>query len=201
MAEATLSLAQEKIYNLLQAGKTAEDISKTLDMSLGVVNAQITRIKNKGAIKQEAPNPVNVRPQDMFKGGSERPASTGGSANDQIAMELGKGGSALTAEKLRELAESVSGKLVNEVHPMVLMGVTIQFVRLCGGRMTAHQVIEDVYAALRSFTSENGGKVPDDTPGETKPLPKSDSDRLALQEEIIADLQKQITNLRQKMGS
>jgi hypothetical protein len=81
------------------------------------------------------------------------------------------------------------------------MGVTIQFVKLCGGRMTAHQVIEDVYTALRQFSSENGGKVPGDDGGQTEPMAKTDKERLVLQEEQIASLTDTVTKLKARLGS
>lgn len=81
---------------------------------------------------------------------------------------LAGSGVAMSADELRALADKVAGKAAREVHPMILMGVTIQYVKMCGGRMIAHQVIEDVYSALKMFV---GTSIPDDGSQETVKLP------------------------------
>ncbi len=202
-----LSPSQREVYDLLAQGKTPTQIVNSLDSTLGVINAQITRIRNKGLTlpgeEGEKPlptlvNPAHVEPQKVFAAPQERPLASGPSSNDQIASQLQNAGTALTPDQLSQLASKVGGSFAKDIHPMVLMGVTIQFVKLCGGRMTAHQVIEDVYSALRGFAGD-GKPVPGDD-GETKPLPQTEGERLKLLEEQNAELRKRLEQQKSSQG-
>lgn len=211
----TLSPSQKSIYDMLVDGKSHDEISRRLGLGPGILNAQMTRIRNRQvplpgdadyqkveAIASGSPteptNPTHIDPTTLASAVPQsRPIGTGPSANDQIAAELR--GRALNSDELAELAKKVGGSVARDVHPMILMGTTIQFVRMCGGRMTAHQVIEDVYGALRAFVGD-GRTVPGDTGGETKPMPQTDQERMALQDEQITELREQVKRLQSQLN-
>lgn len=200
-----LTEAQRTIYDGLAVGVTVEGIAKQLGTTVALVNANITRIKNKGFALPSPDSPklsvpaTNVEPKDLLGPLPTKPVAAGGTENDRIAAEVSTGGKAISAEELRALADKVAGNAAREIHPMVLMGIAIQFVKLCGGRMTAHQVIEDVYGALRSFAVENGKSVPEDTGGETIPLPAGDKERLAFMEKQVKDQDSKISDLQAQL--
>ncbi len=195
-----LSEPQRQIYDLLVKGKTPEQIANKTGMTLGVVKAQMTRMTGKGITfaGETAPSasPVtHVNPKEAFRPSAERPSSTGSSSNEAIAKTLMDSAPAMTAKQLEELASRAGGPVARDVHPMIVLGCTMQFVRLCGGRMTAHQVIEDVYCSLREFMGTK--PVPEDQ-GETRPMPQSDADRLRFLEEQNAQMQEEIRRLKER---
>lgn len=196
-----LTEIQREIYEQLAAGKTPEQIAKRIGSTEALVKANMTRITNKGVKLPESgsqvpqPPPTYVPIGEVLASPSGKPPNSYGSENDRIAAMVSEAGPAISAEELRALADKVAGKAAREVHPMILMGVTIQYVKMCGGRMTAHQVIEDVYAALKSFV---GTVIPDDG-GETVKLPKTDAERLVFLEESNKSLQEQIQALEAKL--
>lgn len=186
----SLSPSQRQVYDLLQQGQTSDRIAATMGTTLGVIEAQKTRIRNKGITVPGEAAPVSpathvpighlpkVEPLDP-------PTRSGGSDNDRIAAQLR--GKALDADELAKLADKVAGSTARDIHPMILLGIAIQFVKLCGGRMTAHQVIEDVYGALRAMV----GDTSPDAGGQTQPLPATEKERLAFLEEQNAMLREQ----------
>jgi hypothetical protein len=215
----SLSESQQEIYDLLLKGKTPEQVARETGKELGIVNAQITRIKNKGipvpgdgttntpvgsrtfagGVKVNDGNPfegspLSVSGKDLQPELSTRPVPTGGSSNTQIANELS--GQAISSDELAKLAAKVGGLVVKDVHPMILLGIAIQFVKLCGGRMTAHQVIEDVYSALRAFVTD--GKPTSGDNFETKPLPQTDQDRIKFLEEQVEGLRSELQRARDR---
>jgi len=153
-----LSPSQRTIYTMLVEGKSHASINRALGLRPGILNAQITRIRKYMPIPGDddygrQANPAHVSPSDLKPvGDTSRPVGTGASSNEQIVRELS--GQALTADQLVELSKKVGGNVARDIHPMILLGITIQFVRMCGGRMIAHQVIEDVYDALKSFVND-----------------------------------------------
>lgn len=198
-----LSDPQRQIYDLTVEGNTPEQIAKKSGIMLGVVMAQLTRIRNKGiplpgdanykegTIVDSATPATHINPAEAMAKVPTRPIGTGPSSNEAIANELRSGGTALSSEELKQLAENVAGKLDRDIHPMALLGCTIQFVKLCGGRMSAHQVIEDAYSALRAIC--NGSSTPQ--PGEnaeTKPMTMTVEERLKLLEEQNKNLREQL---------
>lgn len=200
----TLSEAQRKVYDLLAQGRNSEQIARELDTTLGVVEAQKTRIRTKGIpLPGEGPRPADTPPPATHVPVGHLPPveplprlqSTGGSDNDRIAAQLT--GKALNADELAKLAEKVAGTTAKDIHPMVLLGCTIQYVKLCGGRMTAHQVIEDVYGALRAFAGNTGP----DAGGQTEPMPQSEREQLAFLREQNEILRSENTNLKRQTGS
>jgi hypothetical protein len=75
---------------------------------------------------------------------------------------------------------------------MVLLGITIQFVKLVGGRMHAHQLVEDVYEALRVMASD-GSPTPE---GATSPWPRDlEAENAELKNNLMA-LQQELSDLR-----
>lgn len=197
----TLSEQQRQIYDLLAEGKTPAQIATALHSTEGLIKANMTRIVNRGIDlpapgAAKSPMPATHVPVDqVLTPPAGPPPATGGSQNDVIAQMISTAGKALSADELRTLADKVAGSAVREVHPMILLGVTIQYVKLCGGRMVAHQVIEDVYSALRMFV---GTSLPDDG-GETVKLPETDKERLAFLEEQVAKQQDLIRQLEAKL--
>lgn len=92
-----------------------------------------------------------------------------------------------------ELAQSVRDFVgEKDVHPMVLLGITIQFVKFVGGRLTAHQLIESVYEALRAMVSDGSPKV--GTEEWSAPWPMN-----AVEAEN-AELKKRIAELEEKLA-
>lgn len=200
-----LTESQRSIYDGLANGATVERIAQTLGTTPALVNANITRIKNKGF---ELPKPgsprlsvpaTHVETKDLLGPTPEKPVASGGSENDRIAAQLNVSGKAISADELRALADKVAGPSAREVQPFVLMGLTIQYIKLCGGRMTAHQVIEDVYGALRAAVVENGGSVPEDKGGETVPLPANETERVTFLEEQVKAQDSKISDLEAKL--
>lgn len=157
----SLSQQQQDIYGLLEQGYNVEKITRKLGLGPGIASAQITRMRTKGikipepnasdkqATRSETPAPAKPFVQPG------KPMPTGASSNDAIADELRKSAPALSNEELMALAKRVKGDSVADIHPMVLLGVAMQFMKLCGGRFAAHQVIEDVYGGLRLFTGQS----------------------------------------------
>jgi DNA-binding CsgD family transcriptional regulator len=224
-----LSPPQRQVYDLLAQGKTVDAIVKKLDTTLGVVNAQITRIRNKGiplpgegtttplvdpeqpgfpgfpALSQPtvspARDPAAVDPAKIYAAPqSPPPAATGASSNAQVINALEGTGQAVLSDKvIQKIADKVGPTLAKDLHPLAVLGVTMQYVRFCGGRMTAHQIIEDVYAALQLFT----GKPAKGDSGKTEPMPQTDRDQLEFLREQNEQLRKRITDLeaRQKQTS
>jgi hypothetical protein len=79
---------------------------------------------------------------------------------------------------------------------MILLGVAIQFTKLAGGRMHAHQLIEDVYEALRAMVGD--GEPP--VSGETSPWPKDlETENATLKNQMVL-LQQELADLRRAFG-
>lgn len=137
--------SQQKVLDLLNRGLSVEQIAKKLGREVRVINAQITRMKSTGAIKASKPEPKP--PQEHTK--TDPPFTDLQSVQDL----LNKSGRAkyVIPDELKN-AMNEQGELL-DVNPMILLGVTIQFVKMCGGRIHAHQVIEDVFSALKSFAN------------------------------------------------
>ncbi len=193
-----LSPSQLEIYKLLLKGFSPAEISKKLESPLGIINAQITRIKSKGVsfTKEDGPtSPLNVDPKKVLETPIENPIKGGASSNDQVANTI-SGSTAVDAEELRKIADKVAGNASRDVQPMVLMGCAIQFTKLCGGRMSAHFVIEEVYAALKAFV---GNEVPEADSSEP-PLARTSEDKLRYLEEQNQNLKRELDDLKKKVG-
>lgn len=93
----------------------------------------------------QADGPVEWR--DAMRG----TPSHGGRSNETIADEVSQAGQAMSYEDLaKQLAAKIGPEnLRPDVEPMILLGAAMQFMKLTGGRMAAHQLIEDVYNALK----------------------------------------------------
>lgn len=148
-----LSLAQEEILNLVNEGvNNVQDLSEKLRKPENIIRAQLTRIKNAG-------HNIKVEEKiDSIECG--RPRSSGRSSNEhitKIAEDAGNAKYTLDHEQVREFMAQHKSDV--DVHPMVLLGVTIQFVKLCGGRLSAHQTIEQVYSALRAMVGDGSPSI------------------------------------------
>ncbi len=192
-----LTPSQRTIYDGLAAGKTPAEIADQMQSSEAIVRANMTRIVTKGVgLPQPGVAPPKPAPDTVPVGQvltPPRPIAQGGSENDRIAATIQDSAPALKAEELRAIADKVAGQTGRDVQPMILMGVTMQYVRLCGGRFSAHQVIEDVYGALRSFVTDR--PLTEDDGGEALPLPSSDKERLEFLEKTNRELLKRIAEL------
>lgn len=197
----SLSEQQRQIYDNLAAGRTVPEIAKALGSTEALIQANITRIKSKGVAlptgqSAKAESPADTVPVTEVLGPRSTPTpSAGGSEHDRIAAEIKRSQPAVSPEQLAAIADKVAGSAVRDVQPMILLGTTIQYVKFCGGRMAAHQVIEDVFGALRAFV----GDTTPDAGGETVKLPQTDRERLEFLEQNNAELREQIKQLSEQV--
>lgn len=183
----SISPPQQDIINLVQQGvTTVSALAAQLGKSEGIINAQITRIQNSGnehlvsAVQKTTSSP------------SGRPANTDSSSNKQVLQGAVDAGEAVyeIPDELVDAARQYSQD--RDVHPMVLLGVTIQFCKLVGGRLSAHQLIEQVYEALRTMVSDGSPKVGQEDWSAPWPLNAVESEN--------ADLKQQLADLKKKLG-
>lgn len=149
MAKKALTSAQGLIYACLEQKVNDDEIKRRLGISDGVLKAQKTRILNAGwNWNSPAAQKTTGELNNIFKNASEARHRMHSHDEKSFPDEAAK------VQCVLEGAGAANFKLTDvgsDVHPMVLLGVTIQFVKLCGGRINAHQVIEDVYGALNSM--------------------------------------------------
>jgi len=182
MSVETLSSAQRDLYQAMQAGKDKNTIIRELGLTEGTFAAQCTRIKNKGISLPNFPGHTGTNPsfgqthqpsrQDVASGRASRPMSTGPGESKSVLNEVSDAGPAVyDVERTIKEAQArgdIHGEM-RDLHPMAILGVTIQFMRLCGGRFHAHQIIEDVYGAVRLMAGD-GPKADDVVAAATKPF-------------------------------
>jgi hypothetical protein len=159
----TLSKPQEDIVALVNQGITEiGGIAKRLGKSEGIIRAQLTRIRNAGeghrisSIKDGTPTSYGSAPDHA----PARPKMVGTSSNEAVVRQATAAGQAefeIPEHVVREFQHQFGGR--TDIHPMVLLGVTIQYVKLLGGRLSAHQCIEQVYDALRMMVSDGSPRV------------------------------------------
>jgi hypothetical protein len=190
-----LSSDQREIYEKLEQGMSPVSIANSMDRPLGIINAQITRMRTKGIqLPREsaaARSALTHHPEDLTR--REKPLASNLTSNEDIAAEL-KGKALSQDELLKELASKIGGVAANDAHPMIVLGCTIQFMKMCGGRMHAHQVIEDVYAAMKALAQ--GSDKP--LPGESGSTAIPGSDREELMERQIVELRQKLEKLEQR---
>jgi len=188
---------QQSILELLQKGKTPEQVAKKLNLGERIVNAQITRLRNSGALE----DPKAKEVQEEFVPVSHGPATTrprGQSGTDQIAQDLDKSGTFDVDEVVKRLqAAADKHGLENDVHPMLLLGVTIQFCKFVGGRMHAHQLIEDVYTSLQAMVGDTPYTA-QDTKSTQPPMTPEEQVRVLREENF--KLQEQLKHLAKNAG-
>lgn len=151
---------QKEVYRHLVNGASISEIAELLGRPESIIAAQRTRILNKG-VDLHGASPSSSE-QDRL-----------GSTSSAVVGKAATAGSAeYDVEKvIEEVKKQGSSMDMKDVHPMILLGVTIQYMKMAGGRMHAHQMIEDVYGALRSMV--DGGNL-SEVPGattETRPWP------------------------------
>ena len=181
----SISPPQQNIIDLVQQGvTTVSALATKLGKSEGIINAQITRIQNSG-------NEHLVSTVQKTTHTSGRPSNTE-SSNEQILQGAVDAGDAVYTipDELIDAARQYSQD--RDVHPMVLLGVTIQFVKLVGGRLASHQLIEQVYEALRVMVSDGSPKVGEENWSAPWPLNAVESENV--------DLKKQVADLKGKLG-
>lgn len=210
MAQLGLSEAQQRVLELHLTGMSPQGIANTMQTTEGVVQAQFTRIRNKGytivAPRAVASDDVDEEDEDddffdadedddfdddfdnededddaedsSFGSGLEvlpsadrfmatpveppRDRRTEFEVIDEVATS---GQAVYNVEQAVDKLRSTFGAQAsaNDAHPMVLLGVTIQFMKLAGGRLAAHQLIEDVYSALRGLAGTDAPPMPQET--------------------------------------
>lgn len=178
----TLSQSQQEIVDLASHGAiTVSEIAQKLGKSEGIVRAQLTRIRNAGH-KRKLSN-VN----DDFCAASDRPRSSSTSSNQNIVNEAEAAGTAqyeIPEELAKQFEDQFGGK--TDIHPMVLLGVTIQYVKFVGGRLTAHRMIEQVYEALRAMVGDGSPKVGEEQWSAPWPLNAVEAENAELRNRISA---------------
>jgi len=162
---ASLSEDQREIYDRLMAGQTVEQIAASSGRPVGIIQAQRTRILNRGlslpgmsattattgdSFVNESPTYSSPSPGPFANSGSRQnvePTTVDQRSVEKIIDDASMGGSAEynVEEIVARMQASGGGQQRPDTHPMVLLGVTIQFMKLAGGRMASHQLIEDVY--------------------------------------------------------
>jgi len=135
MAISVLSDAQKPIYEMAQRGCTITEIAVELNFTESVVTAQITRIRKKTDLTHPAY------------------AIAGIAGQKPVQMDMDRTFVSNPHDKtpLKPLKDSIAERAVerSNVHPMVLLSIGTQLVKLCGSRIHAHQLVEDIYKALR----------------------------------------------------
>lgn len=157
-----LSELQTRIVTMVKDGDTnIASLAEKIGCSKRVIKAQLTRItksdpKAISKANQKALTESSI-PQisDRFK--SDVSVDNASDIYNTIAEAQRK-------ETITKLVGEVAAQFQNtyqtnnikvDTHPLVLMGVTIEFVKLCGGRIMAHQLIEDVHAAISTMVGNN----------------------------------------------
>ena len=142
-----LSAAQQAVYDAVKEGLPPSTICEKLGITIGILSAQVTRIRNKG---------IPIQLPDESRGIE--------TAEDVIKDVEKFGPPNFDVEAAIKKATDGVHDMVLDVHPMVLFGITVQYMKMCGGRMHAHQMIEDIYQCLQIFvgdTSNDGGETKD----------------------------------------
>ena len=147
------------VKRLMKSGMSAEAMCVELNKPLTVIKRAITnlqkegvRYKVRGPDNLSSPAPVTPKPEET-KGTGQRvfpPRQTKLPQTPEAIL------SSIANEKPLEydlsILEKVKDGEESNAAPMLLMGTTIAYIQLCGGRLKAIQTIEDVYAALKAFS-------------------------------------------------
>jgi hypothetical protein len=196
-----LSEDQQAVYDLLSKGESIESIAQRLSRPVGIIAAQQTRIINKGysfgsveAPKAQSVEPSNrEQPRDSQPTMQDHPTFTAPKTHDEAVGTAQESGNAKYLDDLAtEFQKHVPNLDVRNVHPMVLMGTTIQFMKLCGGRFHAHQVIEDIYGALKLMV--DGGNIKD-MPGGTTEHGSAAGEKSEIDLEMVSRKMKELQDM------
>ncbi len=143
-----LSGQQKRVHDLLAKGLSVGQIASRLHTNKGVVNAQITRMRNKGVTVPPAGVDVGKKAEEVL---SEQVLTAFEQAG-KIAPNVTIDKSTLPNLEHRLRAQpGAEHYLALGIHPFLQFDLVIKFVKLFGGRKAAHQAIEDVFGALREF--------------------------------------------------
>lgn len=185
----SISPPQQEIVDLVQQGVTTiSALAAKLGKSEGIINAQITRIQNSGNEQLVS----SIQKTTNSTRSSSRPTNTGGSSNKQMlqgAVDAGEANYTIPDELVNAARQYSQDR---DVHPMVLLGITIQFCKLVGGRLASHQLIEQVYEALRVMVSDGSPKVGSEDWSAPWPLNTVEAEN--------ANLKQQIADLKERLG-
>jgi len=147
---------QKKVYEYVESGLSVEDIAKLMDVYESSVKAQITRITNKGIIFNRPVSSNNEQQNSEQQSPQNQEVNPHNLSNTQILEEAVASGEAKTLEEVvRELEKAgpiLSGK--EDVNVFLAFGVTMQFIRFAGGKINAHQLIEDISEAVKMTCGE-----------------------------------------------
>jgi hypothetical protein len=169
MSVEQLNENQRAIYQYVHVERhTVEQAAQHFGSTPGLIQAQVTRCRTKG-VTMDVPGETQPAAKTRHSGRPAESSSTRTSNERVLDTAQQAGTPEYSIEKIVEEAQSQPGfhDMMNEVHPMILMGCAIQFMKLCGGRFHAHQAIEDVYSAVRLQVGER--EIPGVTQ-ETKPF-------------------------------
>ena len=190
MTTPEMTPAQQQIFELCERGLTPLAIADQLGMLERAVKAQITRIQTKlktNIQKEER----HERAVHMRQAKQNKVVPTSAENVADVVHEAAKAGPAIDIpEALQKVGERAAAD--RDIHPMILLGVTIQFVKLVGSRIAAHQLIEDVYDALRSMVGD--GEPP--TEGATSPWPRNLEVEYAEMRQRAMSLEQELSDLR-----
>ena len=173
---------------------TVKEAASHFNKPESIIQAQITRCRSKGLIidvpgeTKISNNVFNAPPGGVRLSHHEsgRPSGSPTSNEEVLKETLAAGPAKYDVESMIQEAQEQGafGDEERNVHPMILMGVTIQFMKLAGGRLHAHQLIEDVYGAIRLQVGETRAE----SAIESKPFDTSDNSPLAMMEGIVAEM-------------
>ncbi|MHA1290928.1 MAG: hypothetical protein ACTSPB_26385, partial [Candidatus Thorarchaeota archaeon] len=76
----------------------------------------------------------------------------------QAAVEGGEAEYQIPQGSMEDFQKQFGGE-IKDIHPMVLLGCTIQYVRLVGGRLAAHKIIEEVHSALQAMVNDGSPRM------------------------------------------
>lgn len=153
-----LSAAQQDIVDLVKQGVTeVSQLAKRLKKSDGIIKAQLTRIRN--ANEGHLVSKVTGSPVETASKGSRPVNVTPQSDNARVVQGAVDAGPAVYDIPQSAIDAARMYTQDSDVHPMVLLGTTIQYCKLVGGRLSAHQLIEEVYEALRVMVSDGSPRV------------------------------------------
>jgi len=125
-------------------------IAKKMRTTVTIVKRALTNLRKSGdlagAVLNDLPNPPAAATKETGRRVVVGPQGRSKSMQE-IARELAKDED--YKDQINRLGTDTS---LESVDPFIKMGVTMQFMKFAGGRLAAHQIIEEVYNALALFT-------------------------------------------------
>lgn len=152
-----LTSDQQEVYDLCKRGRSIAQIAKKLNKPERIITAQMTRIRSKGFDLSPTPVDVDLPSADAVFNQPRPNTPTPVSYSDvgEIIDKAAQAGPAVynIAEAVERVKHDFSPSIASDIHPMVLFGIAVQFMRMAGGRLQAHQLIEDVYGTVSDLST------------------------------------------------